>query len=78
MKKYKKEWSLGNGQCPDCHGCKPGFRADIVGHELNCQLAELMKIAGLSPVYAHKNEGYDPSDGFYNRSDWDPGHGRGK
>ena len=56
MKEYKKEWSLGNGQCPDCLGCGPEMGGEIVGHHSSCQLAKLMKIAGLDVVYAHGNK----------------------
>ena len=41
-----KEWSMGNGQCPDCHGvpesshgslCHP--TSDTIGHKADCALA---------------------------------------
>ncbi len=43
-----REWSMGNGQCPECQGLKPGRTwlghpsvptPDYLGHELKCRLA---------------------------------------
>ena len=48
-----KEWSIGNGQCPQCCGCKPrkGWWTDTVGHELNCLLAKSLQEIGIKVVW---------------------------
>jgi hypothetical protein len=65
MKSYvtrlrEKEWSMGNGQCPECCGLSPkwykgGFLNDVknpskIGHEKFCLLARMMKDYGIRPV----------------------------
>ena len=42
----KKEWSMGNGQCPECCGVPPSWyghpchrKASSIGHERKCSLA---------------------------------------
>lgn len=51
------EWSIGNGQCPACHGQKPdkGWWTDTVGHREGCVLAEVMRMADLEPEMEHPN-----------------------
>ena len=63
--RYKKEWSSGNGQCPDCLGNKPhsGWWTATVGHKKKCSLAKLMRKAGLEPIMEHEN--YERSIGWY-------------
>jgi hypothetical protein len=62
----KHEWSMGNGQCPDCggvpeswfpHPCHP--TADTLGHKEDCPLAASIKELGGVPLYlgASKLEG---------------------
>lgn len=63
IRKYKKEWDTGNGQCHVCGGCKPGdgWRYQRYhGHEFDCEIAQLMQRAGLHPVYRHENPDYAP------------------
>lgn len=37
---------MGNGQCPECHGCGPSFgdqnSPETVGHKAHCVLAEAL------------------------------------
>jgi hypothetical protein len=51
------EWSLGNGQCPECYGvpedwlghpCYP--TRDTLGHKPGCQLAEALRDVGEAPL----------------------------
>ena len=69
----KKEWSLGNGQCPVCLGHSPNqepnrWWTDTVGHKKNCLLAKYMKKAGLKPEYEHENP--DRRIGYYKSDGW--------
>ncbi len=43
-----KEWSMGNGQCPDCYGSRPrmGWWTETIGHKPNCKLAKAIVTAG--------------------------------
>jgi hypothetical protein len=57
----KKQWSMGNGQCPECQGMQPGgwYRPpeslrpcspfaptpEHEGHERGCELAEAIESA---------------------------------
>lgn len=53
-----REWSMGNGQCPDCCGLPPGwlswtghtFYREKIGHELDCKLASALRDVGGSPL----------------------------
>ena len=46
----KNEWSMGNGQCPDCCGSQPGkwdFRPECKeGHKFDCLLAGALSSFG--------------------------------
>ena len=51
----KGEWSVGNGQCPECYGSGPSFHgrcfggwqaAAELGHEKKCGRAEAMEELG--------------------------------
>lgn len=53
----KKEWSMGNGQCPKCLGVHEGwlghplhFNAASIGHKKDCLLAEALEELGETPV----------------------------
>lgn len=54
----RREWSMGNGQCPECcgvpaswHGKHPlHMDAASIGHEANCQLAAALRNAGEAPL----------------------------
>lgn len=53
----KQEWSMGNGQCPECcgvpeswHGHSLYTTSDEIGHELDCELAESIKDLGGNPL----------------------------
>lgn len=47
-----QEWSMGNGQCPECYGTPESWfgrgilRAEEVGHEPNCKLARSIRELG--------------------------------
>ena len=73
-----KEWSLGNGQCPECGGVHQGWfphpnflTADKIGHKPDCQLAESLRSLGESPLMLGQfkseieYEGYFRDDGLY-------------
>jgi hypothetical protein len=51
-----EEWSMGNGQCPDCHGvpeswlghpCYP--RQEMIGHRAHCPRAAAIRELGGVP-----------------------------
>lgn len=53
----KREWSMGNGQCPDCcgvpqdwHGHPCHLTAETIGHAPNCPLADALRHAGETPL----------------------------
>jgi hypothetical protein len=53
------EWSMGNGQCPTCHGNQPDRWAPHPcvptkaheGHKRECGLAEALRAFGIEPKY---------------------------
>ena len=52
-----KEWSMGNGQCPECCGTPASWHghllyktADTIGHEKDCTLAAAIKEVGGKPL----------------------------
>jgi len=53
----EREWSMGNGQCPECcgvpeswHGHPCFLTTENIGHEHNCKLAEALKELGENPL----------------------------
>lgn len=53
----KREWSMGNGQCPDCEGVPPSWHghslhmdAGSIGHEPDCPLAASLRELGVTPL----------------------------
>lgn len=59
----KREWSMGNGQCPDCEGAHEGWyghpcyqKKDSVGHKPDCPLAKALADIGESPLYLNSFE----------------------
>lgn len=53
----KHEWSMGNGQCPECcgvpaswHGHPCHMTAETIGHEADCSLAAALRDAGETPL----------------------------
>lgn len=54
-----KEWNMGNGQCDECEGCRPGHWAphpcvptmDHEGHEKGCMFAKTLEALGERPIY---------------------------
>lgn len=56
-----REWSMGNGQCPDCYGVPPSWhghplhmRPETIGHEISCRLAEAIETTGGSVIFQGK------------------------
>jgi hypothetical protein len=52
------EWSMGNGQCPQCHGCRPnkGWWTKTVGHQKNCGIALALKELGANVQFEKINK----------------------
>ena len=54
----KKEWSMGNGQCPDCCGLGVTFEkqsdAKDIGHKKNCTRAKALRELGEKPLMKGK------------------------
>lgn len=51
----KQEWSMGNGQCPECHACGPswlgfGGWGTSIGHRDNCGMAASLEALGQKVV----------------------------
>lgn len=53
----KQEWSMGNGQCPECcgvpeswHGHPLHMTPDTIGHQKKCKLAASIKELGGTPL----------------------------
>lgn len=53
----RKEWSMGNGQCPDCYGVSTEWLGhplhmtpDSIGHKQGCPLAAAIAELGVAPV----------------------------
>jgi hypothetical protein len=72
------EWSMGNGQCPECcgmpeswHGHPCAMTPDCIGHELDCPLAAALLSAGCDPLMKGDfssdvvYERFVSEDGFY-------------
>lgn len=51
------EWSMGNGQCPECHACQPGrgWWTARVGHIPECARAEALRELGETPEMDREN-----------------------
>lgn len=51
------EWTMGNGQCPDCCGSKPraGWWTDTVGHKHHCARAKAIEALGAKVVWERFN-----------------------
>lgn len=73
----KKEWSMGNGQCPECCGVHEGWLGhplyltdEGIGHKTECDLAAAIKSAGGEPLMigqmntGRKFETYWTASGF--------------
>ena len=73
----KREWSMGNGQCPDCggvperwHGHPLHMTTNTIGHEAECDLAESLAACGEKPLMKgefrsdKQFENYISEDGF--------------
>lgn len=56
LRKYFKriEYSMGNGQCPECDGLDPNkawLTILSTGHSTDCELAKCMTVVGSNPKY---------------------------
>ena len=73
-----REWSMGNGQCPDCcgvpaswHGHPLYMTAEKIGHQAECNLAVALLQLGETPLMKGafksnaKFEHYISETGFY-------------
>jgi len=53
----EREWSMGNGQCPDCYGVHEGWYGESyldtksIGHKKDCSLAASLLDLGGSPLF---------------------------
>lgn len=74
----KQEWSMGNGQCPECCGVSPDWighplhlDGNTIGHENGCQLAQSLASLGVEPLMKGDfisdtvYECYITEDGFF-------------
>jgi hypothetical protein len=60
----KIEWSMGNGQCPECQGLSPTFAYGVsdsgyhephkTGHKRKCSLADAIASCGQSVFYRRR------------------------
>lgn len=52
-----KEWSMGNGQCPECCGCNPdaNWWTQRVGHDFDCDLALAIQELGGTAKFDQEN-----------------------
>jgi len=71
---FKREWSMGNGQCPDCCGSPPDWighpchpTAKTIGHEKDCPLAACLKELGDKPIFIGEFNGYAEGDIMYEK-----------
>jgi len=58
-----KEWSMGNGQCPECEGVHEGWfphplhaTADTLGHKNSCKLAASIAELGGTPLFVGQSK----------------------
>ncbi len=64
----RDEWTMGNGQCPECCGLAPDGRWKNhpcnhgVGHEMDCALAASIFDLGARPIYLHSDHVERPVD----------------
>ena len=54
----EREWSMGNGQCPECCGCPADWlghplhlNGDDLGHDKDCKLALSLVELGETPLF---------------------------
>jgi len=59
-----KEWSMGNGQCPECCGVPESWyghpchlKAETIGHKADCPLAASLRDLGDTPLMIGDFEG---------------------
>jgi hypothetical protein len=57
----KVQWNMGNGQCPECYGCEPGFHGPSSmmykeeGHFQDCLLAAALLEQDQEVIYMQLN-----------------------
>jgi hypothetical protein len=71
-----KEWSMGNGQCPECcgvpeswHGHPGNLTPETIGHNPDCVMAQMLRDLGETPLMKGDFSGPDyetywTDDGF--------------
>lgn len=59
----RREWSMGNGQCPECSGCHAGWYGhplnvtpDTIGHQRGCILASALQSEGADVLWVGEFE----------------------
>lgn len=64
-KKYllEKQWSMGNGQCPECYGVPESWlghplylNSSNIGHKKDCKLANMLIENGCKPLFIGKSK----------------------
>ncbi len=62
----EREWSMGNGQCPECCGVPPSWHghplhltANTIGHEYGCKIAAALMECGEKPLMKGEFTGPD-------------------
>jgi hypothetical protein len=67
----KREWSMGNGQCPECCGVHEGWLGHLlyktsknIGHKKKCKLAKAIKSLGGEVLYEGKSKLMDEYETF--------------
>ncbi len=62
----RKEFSIGNGQCPECCGVPPSWLGhplhrtqDTIGHKKDCDLAQAITSVGGSVVFIGEYKSFD-------------------
>lgn len=58
-----KEWSMGNGQCPECCGVSEKWLGHFnhldstkLGHEKDCVIADMLIEHGIKPLFIGKSK----------------------
>lgn len=74
----EREWSMGNGQCPDCCGCPADWlghplylTGEKLGHKKDCKIAIALVELGEKPLFkggceaTEEYESYITDSGFF-------------
>jgi hypothetical protein len=73
----QREWSMGNGQCPDCCGVGEDWIGDMmfldgsgVGHKRGCKLAQAIHEAGGTPLMVGESKSTEQYEIFISKGGW--------